>query len=695
MSFLQFSTEWPAWYVLLCLVLGLAGAYLLYYFKDKVFKSLSPKWRVVLFVFRTLSIGLLSILLLSPLLKYNKREVEKPIIAIGLDASQSIIFNADSTKIKAQILAQLSAFNKKDNKFQVAFYSFGEKVKAELDSNFTEQASDISAFFAAIANEYTNRNLAAVILASDGIYNQGPNPLYAYQNSAVPLYTIGLGDTVERKDLIIQSIKAPEKVYLGNVIPIELKIQAQQCAGENFELNISENNKLLSNKNFNISGNKNQISALLNLEALQKGIHHYVLTVSNLSNEISYANNKKDLYIEVLEGKNKVLILACAPHPDISAIKSALEESLNYDIELNFGEKTLQARDYDAIILHQIPSNYNAAADLLKQIKENQIPVWYILGNQSNITSFNNLNSGLSINGMQAKANEAQAALNPNFSFFTSSPELPALLAKLPPLQSPFGSYKIASGNGVLLYQQIGGLQSDYPLWYFNNSTSKNAILAGEGLWRWYFKEFQLNQNHTYTSELINKTMQWLCSKNSNKKFRILAQKSYNENNQIQVNAELYNENNELVNQPEIAFNILNDQKKTFQFQFSKSDKSYTLNAGKLPAGLYNYKANVSLGNKVYTEEGSFTVKALQLEEQDLVANHQLLRTMAKAGNGKFFTLEQVPQLIKLLEEKNDIKAVIYNHVDVDDAINVKWIFFILLTLLSVEWFLRKYFGSY
>lgn len=37
---------------------------------------------------------------------------------------------------------------------------------------------------------YAGRNLGAVILATDGLYNEGSNPLYAYPELKVPVFTV-------------------------------------------------------------------------------------------------------------------------------------------------------------------------------------------------------------------------------------------------------------------------------------------------------------------------------------------------------------------------------------------------------------------------------------------------------------------------------------------------------------------------
>ena len=73
-----------------------------------------------------------------------------------------------------------------------------------LDSfHFQEKATNYSSFFQQLSDVYSHRNVAAVVLASDGLYNQGSNPLYVDYPFQAPLYTIALGDTMPQKDVRI------------------------------------------------------------------------------------------------------------------------------------------------------------------------------------------------------------------------------------------------------------------------------------------------------------------------------------------------------------------------------------------------------------------------------------------------------------------------------------------------------------
>jgi hypothetical protein len=51
--------------------------------------------------------------------------------------------------------------------------------------------------------------------------------------------------------------------------------------------------------------------------------------------------------------------------------------------------------------------------------------------------------------------------------------------------------------------------------------------------------------------------------------------------------------------------------------------------------------------------------------------------------------------IVEKINAREDISSVSYMNEEVEDIINLKWIFFVLLALLSIEWFIRKRGGAY
>ncbi len=177
--------------------------------------------------------------------------------------------------------------------------------------------------------------------------------------------------------------------------------------------------------------------------------------------------------------------------------------------------------------------------------------------------------------------------------------------------------------------------------------------------------------------------------------FRIHCPNNFKEDEPVEIDADLYNPSFQLVNDPEVSMTITNSESKNFSYTFSRTSNAYHLNAGQLQAGAYHYSAQVKQGTQVYTSKGEFTVTPVQVEATNTVADHQLLYQLAKEHGGKMLFPNQIAELQKLIDAKEDIKPVIYTHTSYAPLIDMKWVFFLLLVLASGEWFIRKWSGTY
>jgi hypothetical protein len=96
-----------------------------------------------------------------------------------------------------------------------------------------------------------------------------------------------------------------------------------------------------------------------------------------------------------------------------------------------------------------------------------------------------------------------------------------------------------------------------------------------------------------------------------------------------------------------------------------------------------------------HTHEGKFVVQPVQLESMALTADHGLLRQLATQHNGEFVYPDQMDQLADQILENDAIKPVLYSSTQTRPLIHLKWLCLFLLAALSVEWFLRRYYGGY
>ena len=194
----------------------------------------------------------------------------------------------------------------------------------------------------------------------------------------------------------------------------------------------------------------------------------------------------------------------------------------------------------------------------------------------------------------------------------------------------------------------------------------------------------------------MSQIVQYLSVKNDKRRFRVsLAKNIFDENEQIIFDAELYNDNYELINEPSAQLVITDEDGREFNYTFNPTGRAYRLNAGILPVGNYRFRANVNTGTENLSYNGQFSVQAVQLERYETTADHGLLRLLSERFGGQLLDRAAFANLPQLLEERGTVKPVLYETATTRSLINLKGIFFLILGLLTLEWFLRRYFGEY
>jgi hypothetical protein len=691
---------YPFWVVALCPLIGLAYALLLYQ-GDTSFREQSKSLNKWLGVLRFLGATLLCLLLLNPFIKSKVTQIKKPAVVFGIDKSESIgaVGDAQKSLVTKDIQSLKEALSKD---YDIYSYDFGSSVRESKGPEFQDKSTDISAMMQLIYDQYSNQNLGSVILATDGIFNQGSHPAYATPGLNAPVISIAMGDTTPKKDALLKNVFHNRIAYLGDQFNVSVDVSAYNLNGKSGSVSIFkvEDGKELKLKDIpvNIRGNDFFKSESVLLNADKPGIIHYRFRLSAVPGEVSSANNVKDIYIEVLDARQKILLLANSPHPDIAAIKNSLDGNKNYQVSLSYaGSESLKNSEYDFVVLHQLPSNTYDATGIIKSIRDQKIPHLFVIGSQTSLVKLNTSQDILSISGDGRSTNDVQPKMNNSFNYFSLDPKEIQDFSNYTPLLSPFGNYKSGTNAQVLMYQKIGKVETQYPLVVMGESAGvKTGIIAGEGIWKWRLFDYLQNKSHEQFDGLFGKMINFIAVKDDKRKFRVSPEKNlFDENEQIAFDAELYNDSYELVNEPDAFLSVLNEAGKEFKFNFSKNGRSYRLNIGFLPPGSYRFKGSTSLNNKALTMDGKFSVRPVQLELFETTANHGALKVLAKTFGGETIAPGEWEKALAFLKQQKTMKPIQYVTSRTRSVINMKWLFGLALLFLGTEWFLRKYFGRY
>ncbi len=686
--------ESSPWFILLCLLAGGIYATIVY------FKARAPwgnKMNWLLSSLRFVLVFLICLLLLGPLLRQVFNTTEQPTVVIAIDNSGSID-EIETEANKKNIIRSVHQIKEKleDQGYHSELKTFNGTIQeSELDSlQFDSPHSDLSDFLTSIESEYESRNLARVILISDGIYNQGINPVY--KPFGFPMDVIGVGDTIQKPDLILSNLLYNKIAYQGNKFPLVAEFFAIGFENQSVDLSIFHRGKEVARKFLEVTSPSQFFEEQFLIDANDNGYQQYSVVLKNKENELSVFNNRKEAFVDVIEGKEKILIAAPAPHPDIKAIRSALEENKNYEVHTyieNLDKEPVET--FDVYILHQIPNIRNTHAKLLGKIRQEELPVWYILGPLTNINSFNALNQQVKIVPINRQSDDVFAFTNTSFDIFQINSEADPVARKYPPVSVPFANFTVSAQASTLLYQKVGSIETDKPLWVIGREGQKESALIGSGFWQWRLNEYAQNENTLVFDELVSKTIQFLSAKDDRRKFKLYTLKDeFVDNEPVVFEAEVYNDIYERIYGQEIYITIksVDGNSTGYRYVTSESNSKYRVN--NLPSGVYQFTGRTTLEGKNETVTGSFIIKEMQIEQTQLTADHQLLRTLASDHRGSFYTLNNAQEIEQKLSARQ-AQSVIHSKENFSSMINLKWVFFLLLFLFSLEWFLRKYHGSY
>lgn len=689
-------SDYSLWWIPLIIAFSALITWFLYFKKPQNDLSVLRRWLLALL--RFFSFLLIGFLLLKPVVRTIKKDINKPIVFFIQDNSSSIQLASDSLLINNVYPQKVKELLKKLGKnYNVEKLSFGDTVSNNLSFTFNESTSDFSSVFSLFSTQYYNQNIGAIILATDGIYNQGTNPEILAQRINAPIYTIPLGDSVQPKDIRISKIKYNKKVFKGSNTPIYVSVMAKGLSNQTTVIRLIHNNKVIESQLIAIDDKNYFTKVFFSINADKAGLQQYTIQIDAIEDESLTENNKALLLFEVEDKKKEILFLQNGWHPDAKAFNMALVNNPAYSMQVvnaNENLDTLNIDRFALVILHQLPSIENSIPSVIKKLNKLNKPVLFILGEQLSVKAFNQLNVGIKISNFKGSFDNTNPILNEKFTLFKFNDDN-NITAQFPPLTVPFGDLpQVAAGN-ILFYQGLGNLNTQKPLIFFPETGGlKTGIIFGEGIWRWQLSEYAISKSHTLSNQLIFKTVQYLISEANKERFVVEVPTLNDQGQLIRVNARLYNASYELIMEPEVKFDLFNEDGEYFPYFFDKMNAEYQLNIKGLDQGKYTYSASAQHGNQTFIKKGSFIVKHRELERQYLVANYSLLNKISANSGGKMFAVNNIADIELAIDNNESIYSKSYSVKSMQDLTDRKLFYFIIVLLLTVEWFLRKLWGT-
>ncbi len=686
------------WLIFLGLIISAAVSFF-YYYKDHKFDHVPRAWIFLMALLRFVALFLLFLLLSNPLIKSTLNTRHKPIVVLLQDNTQSISLATDSAYTALYKKKLNSLVKQLSTRFDLRMFTFSDSLRQQSSIDFRGSYTNISQALSEINQRFLNQNLVAIILATDGIYNQGYDPSLQASQSPVPIYSIALGDTTQYTDIRISRLQTNSIVFLHEKFPLNVDLEAIHATGKKITVQVKINGRKITSRTVHID--KDFFNNTLNfvLKASTPGKKLLTVSATPVTGERNRLNNTATTIINVIDSRQKILILSSFPHPDIATIRRTLHTIPTYKIDFAYLDKFKgHFNAYDLIVLYQLPDDRTNALALRSRLQSAHKPILLLCGPRTDGLKLKSLNTGLDFDPIPGSVDQAQGLVNKDFDIFLPPRDLDKLLMQLPPLIVAYMDYRNVQSHSVLLWQNVNGIATNRPLIMFIPTSPLNdnklGIICGEGLWRWRMTEFRNTKSFTQTDQLVTQIVQFLLTTENKKRFRVKVSPVIDQNQEVVFTAELYDKSYNPVTEPDVKLTLRDSAGNVLNYIFTRSTDHYTLNIGKLEQGIYHYSASCHWRNESFNDQGSFAVRSINIEAINLKADIDLLKKIASFSGGKFFLDKQVQSLENKLLSSQHFPSIITSQVKVREGIR-HYIFLILIIVsLSLEWGLRKYFGN-
>jgi hypothetical protein len=210
--------------------------------------------------------------------------------------------------------------------------------------------------------------LAGVVILTDGRNNAGVDPrqvIGTAQSMRVPLYVVGLGSERSPANLQLVDIDVPQRLYPGDRFSLTALVGSSGFAGKTATVQITAGPKgadpdslgIEAEQTLEIPSDGSIASAKFELEPKAVGQWQYAARILPLPGEGETQDNLRTRVVEVIERKNRVLILAGGPTREYQFVRNLLYRDRDVESHVMLQTGTDMSSQESQQLITEFPSD--------------------------------------------------------------------------------------------------------------------------------------------------------------------------------------------------------------------------------------------------------------------------------------------------------------------------------------------------
>ncbi len=634
--------------------------------------------RWLLFGLRFISLGILLLLLISPILSFVRQRRERQQIIVLTDVSASMELSGPSGRKKDWLRGPGKELSEKFSAagYELHSYDFATGLSLEKENTLLAPALD------ELAKKHDFSRVKGILLLSDGWLRD--ESLQQVKQLGSPFYAVADTSRQDKADLSVVRAISNRQAYRNEPTLIRAEVLSENYNGP-ATVRLWQGKAALGSKNVQLKSGQPQ-NVDFTHRFTQTGFFPYRMEISAAGlNERSQNNNSYPGAIEVLSEKQRVVVLSDSPAWDNKFTLDAIAENPRWETA-HYRVQGSQAWSGEKAV-STLPSGNLAAIVLINngamQLSGNTLN--YILAAHKRGVGI--LFQGLPVPELASVLPLQRSNISSAYQGFM---ELSPAAANYPMLNfdsaemktvPPLDYYYVTASRGAEVLATIDNPQKSPAIAASTQGSAKTLSMAFLNLWKW-----QLQSAKGGYRELLANSLTWLAN-TSQSGYEAIHNSSYFLGEEINLRLRAQDDIRALrldLN-PELKVTG-EDGKEVFRDFMTQSEGEYSARFVIDKAGSYSFQIQDKVSGE--KSEGRFSVSDSSIESRDFDFNLPLLSWLTSDTGGRLFSPSQiaewnpVPAQAREFEQREDF------------AIYRKWwVLAIFILAFSLELFFRRRWG--
>lgn len=680
--------------------------------------SSARRWSLI--TLRTIGIGLLLLLVLEPILSHTGVRIDSPSVLVAVDESASMrLQGLDSMRSHeaVPIVAMLKRSFGADHLHWLGFGDSTYPIHFPLNGDTLRSDRVVTRLdlpFLRAADSMRHHNVRAVLLLTDGRFTAGASPLYEAEELGLPVYLVGLGDSVNPPDVSVQSILTNEVTYTGNEIPVEVRVRSSGPSTTVTSVSLNANGTPVATRSLAIPAGDHEEVVTFSFRAASEGVVRLRAEVRAVAGELTPNNNARSTFVKVRSDRRKYLLIAGGPGADVAFIRRKLERDKAITVvsyigrgDGSFIEGDLSAASFngvEAVILVDFPTsstNDGALRTLRNALGSREISLLFIAGNRLDPARLKLLEPFLPFTVGSSRSGEMEVVAHLESagreSPVTRVPQVDRW-NDLPSIYRSETTFEPRIEASSLISWGLPGSPMREPLIVTRSLGSRRSIaVLGYGIFRWELLAGGMRNpgSDSVPSVLegfVSNSLRWLAASDNERRVRIAAEKRlYGTDETIRIAGQVYDESYEPLSDARVSATVQGPDGEERVTLAPMGNGQYQATLGRRAPGEYSVVGVASMGNRdIGRDASAFSVGDLGPEFAEPSLNAELLRALASRTGGVFRTSREAASIVDDIRKNSSFEPRTIAEDRDTPLWQVPWILAAALAAFALEWFIRK-----